>query len=53
MPAAPLRRDRRFRWLRALALRQSGGRQCDLFGESAYLVGRDGLINIVIDHITP
>jgi cytochrome c-type biogenesis protein CcmH len=29
------------------------GASGDLFGESAYLVGRDGLINIVIDHITP
>src|SRR5882757_3307612 len=29
------------------------GASGDPFGESAYLVGRDGLINIVIDHITP
>jgi cytochrome c-type biogenesis protein CcmH len=25
----------------------------DPFGESAYMVGRDGLINIVIDRVTP
>lgn len=25
----------------------------DPFGEAAYLVGRDGLVNIVIDHLTP
>ena len=29
------------------------GASGDPFGESAYQVGRDGLINIVIDHITP
>jgi cytochrome c-type biogenesis protein CcmH len=29
------------------------GASGDPFGESAYLVGRDGLINIVIDHVTP
>jgi cytochrome c-type biogenesis protein CcmH len=29
------------------------GASGDPFGESAYFVGRDGLINIVIDHITP
>jgi hypothetical protein len=25
----------------------------DPFGEAAYLVGKDGLVNIVIDHLTP
>ena len=25
----------------------------DPFGETAYLVGSDGLVNIVIDHLTP
>ena len=25
----------------------------DPFGEAAYLVGRDGLVNIMIDHVTP
>jgi hypothetical protein len=25
----------------------------DPFGEAAYLVGTDGLVNIVIDHLTP
>jgi hypothetical protein len=25
----------------------------DPFGEVAYLVGHDGLVNIVIDHVTP
>ena len=29
------------------------GASGDPFGESAYLVGRDGLINIVIDRVTP
>ena len=29
------------------------GARGDPFGESAYLVGHDGLINIVIDHVTP
>jgi cytochrome c-type biogenesis protein CcmH len=29
------------------------GASGDPFGESAYLGGRDGLINIVIDHVTP
>jgi cytochrome c-type biogenesis protein CcmH len=29
------------------------GASGDLFGESAYMVGRDGLINIVIDRVTP
>jgi hypothetical protein len=29
------------------------GASGDPFGESAYLVGRDGLINIVIDQVTP
>ena len=29
------------------------GASGDPFGESAYMVGRDGLINIVIDRVTP
>jgi cytochrome c-type biogenesis protein CcmH len=29
------------------------GASGDPFGESAYNVGRDGLVNIVIDHVTP
>lgn len=32
---------------------QAMGAQGDPFGEITYLVGRDGLVNVVIDHITP
>jgi cytochrome c-type biogenesis protein CcmH len=32
---------------------QAMGASGDPFGEITYLVGRDGLVNVVIDHITP